>query len=113
MKLNENYSLQAVAKAYMENSPLGKFFRKFSGRIFLRNNAQCRYFVAAVDSGPISLSYQSQADITGDQPISITIKRANLKHIEIFLAPFVHANLLLADITSMPHNPILSRCLTW
>ncbi len=83
--------------------------------LFLQSNVQSRYFVAAVDSGPISLPWmrwQSQADITGDQPISITIKRANLKYNGIFLAPVIHTDLLLADITSIPHNPILSRYLT-
>ncbi len=31
----------------------------------------------------------------------------------ILLAPLVHADLLLAEITSTPHKPTLSQCLTW
>ncbi len=52
-------------------------------------------------------------EMTGDQPISITVKLANSNYIGTCLAPIVHADLLLSDITSMPHNPILSRLLTW
>ncbi len=72
-----------------------------------------------------------QADIADDQPISLTIfillindrighedkqsphDRDNLKYTVIFLVPLVHTGLLLADITSTPHNPALSRYLTW
>ncbi len=32
---------------------------------------------------------------------------------KIFLAPIGHAGFMLADITSMPRNPILNRYLTW
>ncbi len=69
--------------------------------------------------------------IADDQPISLTIfilliisrigheeqqsphDRVNLKYTVIFLAPLVHTGLSLADITSTPHNPTLSRYLTW
>ncbi len=37
--------------------------------------------------------------------------RVYLKYTVIFLAPLVHTGLLLADITSTPHNPTLSRYL--
>ncbi len=77
------------------------------------------------------MRWQSQADITGDQPISLAIfillingrighedqqwphNRVNLKCTVIFLAPHVHMDLLLADITFTPHNPTLNRNLTW
>ncbi len=35
--------------------------------------------------------------------------RINLKYKVIFVAPLVHTDVLLADITSTPHNPTLSR----
>ncbi len=113
---------------------LGKFVWTFSGRIFWQNNDQCRYFMAAGDSKPISLSWmrwQPRADVTGDQPISLTTfillingrighegqqwphNCVNLKYTVIFLAPLVHTELLLVDITFTPHNPTRSRYLTW
>ncbi len=36
---------------------LGKFVRKLSDRIVSQNNDQCRHFIAAVDSKPMSLSW--------------------------------------------------------
>ncbi len=63
----------------------------------LRNNVQRRYFAAVVDSEPIT------SDIS---------ERANSECMGIFLARIVHTDVLLADITSMPHNTILSRYLT-
>ncbi len=71
----------------------GKIALKFSDRTFVQNNVQCRYFVAAVDSGPASLPrmrWLSQTDITGNQRISIIIKRAKLKYMRQFLAPIVY-----------------------
>ncbi len=110
---------------------LGKFTRNFSNRLVLKNNDQRK---AAVDSKPMSLSWmrwQSQADIAGEQAISLAIVillingrighegqqwphgRVNLKNTVIFLAPPLPIALLLADITFMPHNPTLSRYRTW
>ncbi len=71
----------------------GKLVRKCSCRMLLQNNFQCRYFVATVDSGSISLpwiGWQSQTDITSDQPISIT---CNFDVYGNILAPIVHADL--------------------
>ncbi len=59
----------------LQNVP-GKFIRTCSDRLFWQNNDQCRRFIAAVDSKPMSLSWmrwQSHADIADDQPISLTI----------------------------------------
>ncbi len=124
----------ALWKLVMLQNVLGKFVRKFSDRLFWQNNEQSRRFIAAVDSTPMSLSWmrwQSQADIADDQSISLTIfillikswighedqqsphDRVNLKYTVIFLTPLVHTGILLADITSTPHNPTLSRYLTW
>ncbi len=75
----------------------GKFVEKVSDRISSQTNFQCRYFVAAVRSGPISLPWmrcRSQTGIIDDQPISFTIKRVNSKYLgDIFgtnctLGPF-------------------------
>ncbi len=63
-------------KLVLLQNVLGKFVRKFSSRLFCQNNDQCRRSIVAVDSKPMSLSWmrwQSQADIAGDQPISLTI----------------------------------------
>ncbi len=132
----ENWSSlkNALWKLVLLQNVLGKFVRKFSDRFIWQNNDQCRHCIAAVDSKPMSLSWmrwQSQADIAGDQPISLSIfvllingrighedqqsphDRVNLKYTVIFLAPIVHTGLLLVDITSTPHNPTLSRYLTW
>ncbi len=113
---------------------LGKFVWKISVWIFWQNNDQYRHFIAAVGSKPVSLPWmrwQSQADIAGDQSISLTIfillikggighegqqspnDLVNLKYAVIFLVPFVHTGLWLADITSTHHNPTLNRYLTW
>ncbi len=124
----------ALWKLVLLQNVLGKFVRKFSDRLFWQNNDQCRRFITAVDSKPMSLSWmrwQSHADISDDQPISLTIlillinSRSGhedqqsphdcvyLKYTVICLAPLVHTGLLLADITSTPHNPTPSRYLTW
>ncbi len=66
-----------------------KLLRKYSYRDCLQNYAQRRYFVATNDS----------------MPISLTIKRDNVECRGIFWAQIVHAEALLTDITSMPHNP--------
>ncbi len=60
--------------------------------IFLQNNVQCKSFVAAVISRLISLPWmrwQSQTDITGDQPITLIIKRVNLKYYEIYYEIYI------------------------
>ncbi len=41
------------------------------------------------------------------------MNRVSLKYVVIFLVLLVHAEPLLADITSMPHNPTLSRYQAW
>ncbi len=120
----ENWSLW---KLVLLQNLLGKFVQKFSDRIFWHNNDQCRRFIAAVDSKPMSLSWmrwQSQADITnsifllingwiGHEGQQWPHNHVNLKHKVLFLAPLVHTGILLTDITSTLHNPTLSRYLTW
>ncbi len=124
-----HFETSSCCKTYLENSS-----ENVLTDFFWQNNDQCRRFIAAVDSMPMSLSWmrcQFQADIADDQPISLTIfillinnrivhegqqsphDRVNLKYTVIFLAPLVHTGLLLADITSTSHNPTLSRYLTW
>ncbi len=58
-------------KTHFENSSFCKTYLENSSK-----NDQCRRFIAAVDSKPMSLSWmrwQSQADIAGDQPMSLTV----------------------------------------
>ncbi len=133
-KENSSTLQNALWKLVILQNVLGKFGRKFSDRIFWQNSDQCRHFIAAVDSKPMSLSWmrwQLQANIADDQPISLTIfillingrighegqqwphNRVNLKYTVIILAPLVHTDVLLADITFTPHYPPLSRYLTW
>ncbi len=74
----ENWSSvkNALWKLVLLQNALGKFDRKFSDRFIWQNNDQCRHFIAAVDSKPMSLSWmgwQSQADIAGDQLILLAI----------------------------------------
>ncbi len=74
---------------------------KLARKIFLQEYLakQCS---AAIDSEPMSLPvirWRSLGDVTGDQPISFTIKRVNLKCLGIFLASIVHEDFLEADIT--------------
>ncbi len=132
----ENWSSvkNALWKLVLLQNVLGKFVRKFSDRLFWQNNDQCRHFIATVDSNPMSLwwmRWQSHAHIADDHPISLTIfillinsrighkdqqsphDRVNLKYMVIFLTPLVHTDILLANIASTPHNPTLSRYLTW
>ncbi len=131
---NSSALKNALWKLVLLQNVLGKVVRKFSDGFFWQNNDVCRNFIAALDSKPMSLSsmrWQSQADIARNQPISLTIfillingrighegqqwphNRVNLKYTVVFLAPLVHTDLLLADITSTPRNPTLSRYLMW
>ncbi len=126
-KENSSSLKNAVWKLVLMQNVLGKFVRKFSDRRFWQNNDQCRRFIAAADSKPMSLSWvrwQFQADITYNFILLINSRighddqqsphgRVNLKYTVIFLAPLVNTGLLLGDITSTPHNPTLSRYLTW
>ncbi len=53
-----SYTLQnALGKFAPLLNVVGKFVEIFSGRMFCAKNVQCRYFVAAVDRGPISLPW--------------------------------------------------------
>ncbi len=119
-----------LLQMYLENSS-ENFLTDFFGKTMIWQNI---HFIATVDSKPMSLSWmrwQSQADIADDHPISLTIfillinsrighedqqsphDRVNLKYTVIFLAKLVYTDLLLANIASTPHNPTLSRYLTW
>ncbi len=125
----ENWSSvkNAPWKLVLLQNVLGKFVRIFSDRFIWQNTDQWRHFIANVI---VVMRWQSQADIAGVQPISLTIwillinirighedqqsphDRVNLKYTVIFLASLVHTDFLLADITSTSHNPTLSRYLT-
>ncbi len=68
-KENSSSLKNALWKLVLLQNVLGKFVRKFTARIFWQNNDQCRHFIVAVYSKPMSLSWmrwQSQVDIAGD-----------------------------------------------
>ncbi len=105
---------KALSKIVLLQNILGKFVRKCSNRIFWQNNDQCRHFIAAIDQ-PISLTIFILLNNgrIGHEGQQWPHNRVNLKYMVIFLAPLVYTDLLLADITSTPHNPTVSRYLAW
>ncbi len=99
-------------------STLQNVHGKLAKKTFLQeNNAQHRHFVGAIKNERVSLPrirWRSKVDISGDKLISLTINCVNLKnYMGICLAPILHEDFLLADIASIPYNPMLNRYLTW
>ncbi len=100
--------IRPIGKSLNFNNFLTKFFCKtmFSADISWPRSIVGRYHCHGWD---------------GDQkPTSLMISRYRKQLnvtiwsiLRIFLAPIVHVDLLLADITSKQHNPILSRYPAW
>ncbi len=99
----------------MENSSNYKMcMEKLSEKyLFLQNNVQCKYFVDAIDSGPTSLQWIILCRYRWRSADIVNYETCQFELYGNSLAPIVHADLLLADITSMSHNLIFSRYLTW